>query len=173
MADDRGIRVLQDPGAPPAAQQSVSLDSIAYDAQGSVVLSGRGRAGHVRIYLDNRPVVTTSIASDGQWRTDLPQVDRKVYTLRVDEIGAEGGVTSRVETPFRPEDPAEIARLGARAVLKDGVAVVTVQPGFTLWRIARENYGDGILYVRVYEANSDKIRDPDLIYPGQVFTVPQ
>ena len=49
---------------------------------------------------------------------------------------------------------------------------VTVQPGFTLWRIARENFGHGILYVQVFEANRDKIRDPDLIYPGQVFTIP-
>ncbi|NEX44872.1 LysM peptidoglycan-binding domain-containing protein [Rhodobacter sp. ETT8] len=49
---------------------------------------------------------------------------------------------------------------------------VTVQPGFTLWGIARENFGEGILYVQVYEANRDKIRNPDLIYPGQVFTIP-
>ena len=52
------------------------------------------------------------------------------------------------------------------------VTLVTVQPGFTLWAIARRNYGDGLLYVRVYEANKDQIKDPDLIYPGQVFTVP-
>jgi hypothetical protein len=51
-------------------------------------------------------------------------------------------------------------------------AIVTVQPGFTLWRIARESYGDGILYVKVFEANKDQIRNPDLIYPGQIFTVP-
>lgn len=50
---------------------------------------------------------------------------------------------------------------------------ITVQPGFTLWAIARENYGDGVMYVQVFEANRDKIKDPDLIYPGQVFTVPQ
>ncbi len=49
---------------------------------------------------------------------------------------------------------------------------VTVQPGFTLWRIATENLGDGIRYVQVFEANKDQIRDPDLIYPGQVFTIP-
>ena len=51
-------------------------------------------------------------------------------------------------------------------------AIVTVQPGFSLWRIARENYGDGFLYVKVFEANKDQIRDPDLIYPGQIFTLP-
>lgn len=49
---------------------------------------------------------------------------------------------------------------------------VTVQPGFTLWAIARDQFGDGIRYVQVYEANKDRIRDPNLIYPGQVFTLP-
>lgn len=54
-----------------------------------------------------------------------------------------------------------------------GPSTVTVQPGFTLWRIASENLGDGVRYVQVFEANKDQIRDPDLIYPGQVFTIPQ
>ncbi|MGR3529772.1 MAG: LysM peptidoglycan-binding domain-containing protein, partial [Sulfitobacter sp.] len=44
--------------------------------------------------------------------------------------------------------------------------------GATLWAIARERYGDPFLYVRVFEANRDSIRDPDLIYPGQVFDLP-
>ncbi|OYU18041.1 MAG: peptigoglycan-binding protein LysM [Rhodobacteraceae bacterium PARR1] len=48
---------------------------------------------------------------------------------------------------------------------------ITVQPGYTLWRIARENLGDGVMYVQVFEANKDQIRDPDLIYPGQIFTI--
>lgn len=49
---------------------------------------------------------------------------------------------------------------------------ITVQPGSTLWAIAEANFGDGIRYVQVYEANKDQIRNPDLIYPGQVFKVP-
>ena len=53
-----------------------------------------------------------------------------------------------------------------------GARIVTVQPGSTLWGIATENYGDGFLYVRVFEANREQIRNPDLIYPGQIFTVP-
>jgi len=53
------------------------------------------------------------------------------------------------------------------------VAVRTVQPGNTLWAIAQERYGDGILYVRVFEANRDLIRNPNLIYPGQVFRLPE
>ena len=53
------------------------------------------------------------------------------------------------------------------------VAAVTVQPGFTLWRIASEQFGKGVLYVQIYEANKDQIRNPDLIYPGQVFAIPK
>ncbi len=52
------------------------------------------------------------------------------------------------------------------------ISAITVQPGSTLWAISRERYGDGLLYVQVFEANRDKIRDPDLIYPGQVFELP-
>ncbi|MGR3713781.1 MAG: LysM peptidoglycan-binding domain-containing protein [Shimia sp.] len=68
--------------------------------------------------------------------------------------------------PTAPEAETPVVKTPA-------VQIVTVQPGFTLWAIARERYGEGPMYVRVYEANKDKIRDPDLIYPGQVFTVPE
>ncbi len=49
---------------------------------------------------------------------------------------------------------------------------VTVQPGHTLWAIAKGELGEGVLYVQVYEANRDAIKDPDMIFPGQVFTIP-
>ncbi len=68
--------------------------------------------------------------------------------------------------------PATAALAPAETPRASAPISVTVQPGYSLWKIARENFGDGILYVQVYEANRDKIRDPDLIYPGQVFTVP-
>lgn len=55
---------------------------------------------------------------------------------------------------------------------RPSVSVITVQPGFTLWQIAQEMMGQGEMYVQVYEANRAQIRDPNLIYPGQVFTMP-
>lgn len=90
-------------------------------------------------------------------------------------------------TPEGPQSPEAIARSepvgqpaqtpapqpDATPASVPRAAIVTVQPGFTLWQIARENYGQGTLYVKVFEANRDQIRDPDLIYPGQVFTVPE
>ena len=69
-----------------------------------------------------------------------------------------------------PQQPAvETGEEQAQPVIRS----VTVQKGDTLWAISRERYGDGILYVKVFEANRDAIRDPDLIYPGQVFTIPE
>ncbi|TKA94195.1 LysM peptidoglycan-binding domain-containing protein, partial [Cereibacter changlensis] len=68
-----------------------------------------------------------------------------------------------------PGSPGAVAEADAAA---GGPITVTVQPGFTLWRIAEDNFGSGIRYVQVYEANRDRIRDADLIYPGQVFTLP-
>jgi hypothetical protein len=78
-------------------------------------------------------------------------------------------------TPTAPSDTAA-ADAGtpqpADAATSAAVKVVTVQPGNTLWAIARESYGEGLLFVRLFEANRDRIRDPDLIYPGQIFTIP-
>ena len=48
-----------------------------------------------------------------------------------------------------------------------------VQPGNSLWRIARRTLGGGINYSVIYEANRAQIANPDLIYPGQVFMVPE
>lgn len=171
LADETGVTVLQSPG--PQLMSTVALDSISYSDEGEVQLSGRGVGqGSVRVYLDNRPVTTSRISRDGRWRTDLPEVDTGVYTLRIDEVDDGGKVTSRVETPFRREDDELVAQAEDEATA-GRVRAVTVQPGNTLWAISRETYGEGILYVRVFEANSDRIRDPDLIYPGQVFTLPE
>jgi nucleoid-associated protein YgaU len=49
---------------------------------------------------------------------------------------------------------------------------LTVQPGNSLWRIARRSYGAGGHYAIIYSANRERIGDPDLIYPGQIFTLP-
>lgn len=79
-----------------------------------------------------------------------------------------------VEPAPATEAPAPVA-LGAApeaATPATTAVIVTVQPGYSLWQIARENYGEGMLYVKVFEANKGQIRDPDLIYPGQIFTVP-
>mgnify|MGYP002789587445 CR=1 FL=1 len=76
--------------------------------------------------------------------------------------------------PARTEDQAAVEPVAAAEPAPGPAQAVsiTVQPGFTLWGIAQERLGDGVLYVQVFEANREKIRNPDLIYPGQVFSIP-
>ncbi len=171
LATKDGVRVLQPADSSPEMTTNVVIDAITYDAAGEVQLSGRGTdEGFVRVYLDNKPVLTTPIDAGGDWHTELPDVDSGIYTLRVDQVDGTGAVVSRTETPFKRET-AETLQSSRNTATAPAISV-TVQPGSTLWAIARETYGDGLLYVRVFEANRDSIRDPDLIYPGQVFAVP-
>lgn len=174
IADETGVRVLQSAGDLPEALTNVSIDSISYDSSGEVALAGRATgASSVRVYLNNSLLIEADIQAGGQWRTALPDVDTGTYTLRVDEVNATGDVISRAETPFRRESVAAIRSIEQETELSIApVSLITVQPGNTLWGIAREKYGDGPLYVRVFDANTDRIRNPDLIYPGQIFTVP-
>jgi nucleoid-associated protein YgaU len=63
-----------------------------------------------------------------------------------------------------PADPANV-------VVKE-IATVTVMRGDNLWRISRKLLGRGTRYTQIYEANTAQIRDPSLIYPNQVFVMP-
>jgi nucleoid-associated protein YgaU len=179
VSDAEGVRLLA-PGASadaaPELLRTVALDAIAYGAEG-VALSGRaatgeagGQAGFVRVYLDGALAAEAPVAADGTWTATL-DAPPGLYDLRVDQVDAGGGVESRIAMSFLREERAEVAAaLGAAP--GEALAVRTVQPGHTLWAIARDRYDEPTMYVRVFEANRDRIRDPDLIYPGQVFVLP-
>jgi nucleoid-associated protein YgaU len=168
IIDNKKIDVVQVPKVSPeksTESDSLGIEVIAYDDEGEVTISGKGGVGDfVRIYIDDKPVKSTSVGLDGSWVTPLTGLKQGLYTLRADEISSDGTVVGRVETPFQRESISLAAK---------GASAITVQPGYTLWAIARERYGSGFQYVRVYQANLDLIKDPDLIYPGQVFNLPE
>ena len=175
-ASSEGVEVLQTGAADrPVVMQEISLDTISYSEEGDVQLAGRARVQSVvRIYLDNEAIAELVADDEGRWRAVLNGIDPGVYTLRLDEVDALGEVVSRIETPFKREAPEALrAAQPDRAPDRPFVGAVTVQKGDTLWAISRESYGEGVLYVRVFEANRDRIRNPDLIYPGQVFNIPE
>jgi len=88
--------------------------------------------------------------------------------MRADEMSDSGGVASRMETPFQRAYPEDVRE----AQSEDSAPTYTVQPGNSLWVIATSRYGEGNKYTQIFAANQDQIRDPDLIYPGQVFNLP-
>ncbi len=175
---EEGVELVQKPATEVIQAEQVALDTIGYSDTGEVELTGRVQDGSfVRIYLNNRLITNIAPGEDGKWRGKIKGIDPGVYTLRLDEVGADGNVASRLETPFKRE-PVEVLRAVETPTTNEAepetppIRAVTVQKGDTLWAISRERYGDPVLYVKVFEANRDSIRDPDLIYPGQVFTIP-
>ncbi|MCC1482093.1 LysM peptidoglycan-binding domain-containing protein [Roseibaca sp. Y0-43] len=170
MRSDGSVQVLGDaprlPGAG-GATGNVVIDSVVYDREGDIVMGGRSARGlaDIQIYLDNQPILRTRADADGAWQAQLAGIERGVYRLRVDELDAASQVVSRAEIPFERVTP-ELAREAA------GPQALIVQPGNTLWDMSEQNYGDGRRFMRIFDANRDQIRDPDLIYPGQVFVLP-
>jgi hypothetical protein len=163
--------VLQQPPAgetqpvEPGMKFALSIDVLDYDENGNLGLSGRANASNnVLIYLDNGLLATTLVAPDGSWSIVVERmVEPGLYALRVDEL-AGNEVVARLEFPFQRADPKEI---------DSGTLLVVVQPGNSLWRLARRTLGEGTRYTVIFQANKDRIGDPDLIYPGQVFEVPR
>jgi nucleoid-associated protein YgaU len=158
-------QVLQQPGDGGIVDRDLELNAIDYDDAGRVVISGRAAPGAtVVVYLNSQLIGRVSANGDGRWQlVPTMPVAAGLHTLRVDRVDGAGKVIARVETPF--------ARSTVLASL-DQEAFIVVQPGNSLWRIARRSYGQGVRYTVIYDANQGQIRDPDLIYPGQIFVVP-
>ena len=56
---------------------------------------------------------------------------------------------------------------------KEETTFYTIQSGDTLSKIAKEYYGNAMKYPVIFEANREVIKNPDLIYPGQVIRIPK
>lgn len=160
-------KLLQAPaagGVPKSGDLGVS--AIDYDDRGKVTISGQATPGTmVRAYVDDKLMAEGAAGSDGTWRlspTDLVEAGK--HQLRVDRIAGDGRPVARLELPFN--------RVAATPGSSDTRRLIVVR-GDNLWNIARAHYGAGHHHTVIYGANQDQIRNPDLIYPGQVFTLPK
>lgn len=155
----------QPPGATPGDHARLALGAAEYDEHGEIRLSGTAPPGaSVRLYVDNRPIGRAVANPDGQWSMSAgATVGPGAHRLRLDQIAPDGKVAARLDRPFSREQLAA-------ADLPAGK--VAIRPGQNLWTLARHAYGQGIRYTVIYQANRQDIRDPDLIYPGQVLALP-
>ncbi|MEO1041013.1 MAG: LysM peptidoglycan-binding domain-containing protein [Pseudomonadota bacterium] len=141
----------------------LSIDTIDYDREGNVILAGRAEPDMVvQIFANGRPVEQTQVDQRGTWQVTGRLAPGR-YTLQIVQLDEEGRPKYAIEVPFEQARQEDI-------VFSNGNVIV--QPGNNLWVIARRAYGSGFQYTVIYEANQGQIRDPDLIYPGQIFRVP-
>ena len=158
-------RVLQRPGDV-ASTAGLSIAAIDYDEQGRVGVSGSAEpSAKIIVYLDNVEAGQTTATANSDWRVKATRsLTDGQHTVRADQLDASGNVVRRAEVTF------EINLSEASGA---GDIIVVVQPGNSLWRIARRIYGEGMAYTQIFAANRSQIQDPNKIYPGQNFVAPK
>lgn len=125
------------------------------------------------------------------WNPDVPQYKRFVQRVTTGERLAPESELAELEAKlskalselqFSEERRAELERelAAVKAQLAayqqqppaGGGTTYTVVKGDSLWKIAKRHYGDPLKWPVIYNANKDKIRNPNRIYPGQVLVIP-
>ncbi|MEM9420974.1 MAG: LysM peptidoglycan-binding domain-containing protein [Pseudomonadota bacterium] len=155
--------VLQRASDPVGDLGPLAIETIDYDDEGNVIFTGRAEPGSVvQVFANRSPVDQVNADERGRWELATRMPPGR-YTLQIVQLGKDGAPKYAIEVPFEQASFDEI-------LLRDGNVIV--QPGNNLWVISRTVYGTGEQYTVIYAANADQIRDPDLIYPGQVFRLP-
>lgn len=186
----------------PASATAPAVPAVAFKTaeagKGAFYATGLAAPGtHLRIYLEGSHLADVTADADGHWSVTIRKgVTAGHYAVRADAIDATGKVTARAEVPFdvpvtaveakleRTAEPAPAKEEGSKsaatalpqatpssAVVTE-IGIATVARGDSLWRISRKTFGRGTRYTLIYAANASQIRDPNLIYPGQVFVLP-
>lgn len=118
-------------------------------------------------------VASTTAAQSAPGLPAAPAIAAREPAAQQPAASAPAGA-SPGQAPMAAGSPTQIASASASpVVVVEDVRTATVSRGDSLWRISRRLYGQGVRYTVIYAANQDQIRDPDRIYPGQVFVLPQ
>lgn len=174
--------------APPQPAAPVSVDAVELENGERFFAAGAAAPGAVlRLYVDGGLTEETRAMDTGRWLVDSTvPLDPGDHTVRVDHVAPDGSVLARAEVPFEILEDLAAGPTGATGIGSTGAGsgitgearvgdapTLIIRRGDNLWRIARRLYGSGVRYSTIYQANTDQIGNPDLIYPGQVFVVPQ
>lgn len=144
----------------------LQMSTLDYDDRGQVTVTGQATPGTVvRAYINDKMVAEGQTGIDGRWRlSPADAVEPGKHKLRLDRLTKDGRAIARLELPFErnvvPPGGSDTRRL-------------VVVRGDNLWNIAHAHYGQGVHHTLIFGANKDQIRDPNLIYPGQVFSLPK
>lgn len=155
------------PAVPVAAPQ-VTVEAVEVDGEKLFIAGAAVPGSTIRVYIDGEAVGDVKAGENGRWLFDQSKnLTSGDHAIRADTLDpSSGAVTARAEVPFVVEERA-LADIPAATG-----GTIIIRRNDNLWTIAKRLYGDGLRYTAIYQQNRDQIRNPDLIYPGQTFTLP-
>ena len=145
----------------------LSVLTLSWASQDNLFIKGRSSGGAaVRGLLNERVFPADHDSDSGDWTAtvSLDGLSRKAGRLVTHLLNTDGKIMISRQLDFNLEQ-LDIGR--------DGSEMVIIKKGDMLWRIAYRTYGDGIRYLDIVKRNQDRIADPDLIYPAQIFVLPE
>ena len=142
----------------------IAFDFFDFSPSGELIISGRTLPNNLVKLYESDVIKSEELSdSDGVWKFNQNFNSSKDYKLKVTTLINNKEVNLNLPSP---KDNLEF-----QARLNDQNKVI-VEPGNSLWRIARKKLGGGVYYTEIYENNKKIIQNPDLIFPGQVFNLP-
>ncbi|MBF9232135.1 LysM peptidoglycan-binding domain-containing protein [Microvirga alba] len=147
------------------------------DGKVSFSIGSGVRPGDYRVRLDDVDPVSGQVKSRAEVAFNVP-VQVVAAEPPAPAAPAQAASPSTASPPpAAPQANSAIASSGAQptdpgTVIIPNINTALVSRGDNLWRISRRTYGEGYRYTVIYGANQDQIRNPNLIYPGQVFVLP-
>lgn len=179
------------------SRPEIKITSVETEESGRLFVSGQAAPGAtVRLYLNETFIAPGGAGTDGKFSFAIGRgMQSGDYRVRLDDVDpVSGSVKSRAEVPFNipvqeanGQSPGPLGNASSATAasgtpdtkpLPDATVVIPdisttiVSRGDSLWRISRRIYGEGYRYTVIYGANQKQIRNPDMIYPGQVFVLP-
>ena len=133
----------------------VNEDTIKLKAGDTVKLNGLGKYLSGNYYVKD---ITRQISSSGYSHS---------ATLIKTDVGSSLKTSTKSKDKKKP-----VKKVTSSPSKSTAQRTYTVKKGDCLWNIAKKFYGNGSAYTKIYDANTNKIANPNLIYPGQVFVIP-
>ena len=157
---------------------SSALKPGRYDIRADMTKGGASVLARAEVTLVHEPEVVSDIpeaepkeeVASVETQQQPAQEEEPVALVEETKVDSEAEQTTSSTTPDALENKESLQ--SDKKEIQTGSAVI-IRRGDSLWTVARRNYGAGIRYTTIFEANRDQVRDPNRIYPGQVLKVPE
>ena len=150
----------------------IQIRSLSWENKSTLRLSGFANGGYsMRAYFDDQFIASIELDSAPtdnkayRWSmvAEVLMQPNRNYPLLAELINENGNVIKKSSINVSLE---------ALAIGEDGSEMMVIHKGDALWRIAYRAYGQGVRYVDIFKRNNERINDPNLIFPNQIFAIP-